>query len=149
MCICSQFLSFQTRSFNEISQKWEKCYEQFLLHLPLSSHLINFHCRGLKGLAFLDLAQNNIRILEPGILRALDSLTALNLERNVIQKLHKAVFDGVNDTLSSLSLLNNLLTEFPLEAIRSLSELRVSQTVCFFACQLSLQQECSSKLPSC
>ena len=56
----------------------------------------------------------------------MDSLTALNLERNVIQKLHRDVFSGVNDSLSSLSLLNNLLTEFPLEAIRSLPELRVS-----------------------
>jgi Leucine-rich repeat (LRR) protein len=83
--------------------------------------------RGLKGLAFLDLAQNNLRVIEPGNLQRLDSLTALNLERNVIQKLHKDVFDGVNDTLSSLSMLNNLLTEFPLEAIRSLPELRVSE----------------------
>ena len=81
--------------------------------------------RDLQGLAFLDLAQNNLRTLDPGSLQRLQSLTALNLERNVIQKLHPNVFDGVNDTLSSLSLLNNLLTEFPLEAIRSLPELRV------------------------
>lgn len=81
--------------------------------------------RDLQGLAFLDLAQNNLRLIEPGSLQRLDSLTALNLERNVIQKLHRDTFEGVNDTLSSLSLLNNLLTEFPLEAIRSLDELRV------------------------
>lgn len=82
--------------------------------------------RDLQGLVFLDLAQNNLRIIEPGALKRLNSLTALNLERNVIQKLHKDVFEGVTDTLSSLSLLTNLLTEFPLEAIRSLTELRVS-----------------------
>jgi len=81
--------------------------------------------KDLKSLAFLDLAQNNLRTIEPGVLQKLDSLTALNLERNVIQKLHRNVFLGVNDTLSSLSLLNNLLTEFPIEAIRSLQELRV------------------------
>ena len=81
--------------------------------------------RNLKGLTFLDLAQNVLKTLQPGVLQRLDSLTALNLERNVIQKLHRHVFDGVNDTLSSLSLLNNLLTEFPLEAIRSLTQLRV------------------------
>jgi hypothetical protein len=63
--------------------------------------------RDLKGLAFLDLAQNVLKTLHPGVLQRLDSLTALNLERNVIQKLHRHVFDGVNDTLSSLSLLNN------------------------------------------
>ena len=82
--------------------------------------------RDLQGLAFLDLAQNNLRTIEPGSLQRLNALTALNLERNVIQKLHRDVFLGVNDTLSSLSMLNNLLTEFPVEAIRSLPELRVS-----------------------
>jgi len=81
--------------------------------------------RDLEGLAFLDLAQNNLRTIEPGSLQRLNALNALNLERNVIQKLHKDVFLGVNDTLSSLSMLNNLLTEFPVEAIRSLPELRV------------------------
>ena len=83
--------------------------------------------RDLRSLAFLDMAQNNLRVIEAGALQRLDSLTALNLERNVIQKLHRNVFDGVNDTLSSLSLLNNLITEFPVEAIRSLPELRVSK----------------------
>ena len=82
--------------------------------------------RDLQGLAFLDLAQNNLRVIEPGSLQRLNALTALNLERNVIQKLHKDVFLGVNDTLSSLSMLNNLLTDFPVEAIRHLPELRVS-----------------------
>ena len=82
--------------------------------------------RDLRGVSFLDLAQNNLRVIEPGALQRLYSLTALNLERNVIQKLHRNVFSGVNDSLSSLSMLNNLLTEFPLEAIRSLPELRVS-----------------------
>ena len=37
------------------------------------------------------------------------------------------MFHGVNDTLSSLSLLNNLLTSYPTQAITSLSELRVSR----------------------
>ncbi len=80
----------------------------------------------LNGLAFLDLAQNNIRNLEPGSFTQLHSLTALNLERNVIQHLHPRLFDGITDTLSSLSLLNNLLTEYPIEALISLKELRVS-----------------------
>ena len=82
--------------------------------------------RNLKGLTFLDLAQNNLRQIAVGALNGLDSLTALNLERNVIQKLEGDVFYGVNDTLSSLSLLNNLLTSYPTQAITSLSELRVS-----------------------
>ena len=82
----------------------------------------------LAGLAFLDLAQNTIRDLGSGELSGLASLTALNLERNVIQTLKPDVFYGVNDTLSSLSLLNNLLTSYPQEAITSLADLRVSLT---------------------
>ncbi|PSN30909.1 hypothetical protein C0J52_26764 [Blattella germanica] len=84
--------------------------------------------RGLRTLAFLDLAQNGLRELPgPGgrILEGLHSLTALNLERNLIQSVGPEAFSGVNDTLSSLSLLNNLMTDFPTGAINSLTELRV------------------------
>ncbi|XP_052864375.1 leucine-rich repeat and fibronectin type-III domain-containing protein 3 [Anopheles cruzii] len=85
--------------------------------------------RGLKTLAFLDLSQNGIRELPGGTgvkaFEGLDSLTALNLERNLIQALGETAFSGVRKTLSSLSLLNNLLAEFPVGAIHSLRELRV------------------------
>lgn len=85
--------------------------------------------RGLKLLAFLDLSQNGIREL-PGssgirTFEGLETLTALNLERNLIQSLGETAFAGVRKTLSSLSLLNNLLAEFPVGAIHSLKELRV------------------------
>jgi Leucine-rich repeat (LRR) protein len=85
--------------------------------------------RGLKTLAFLDLSQNGIREL-PGIggirtFEGLDSLTALNLERNLIQSLGETAFQGTRKTLSSLSLLNNLLSDFPVGAVHSLKELRV------------------------
>lgn len=84
--------------------------------------------RGLKTLAFLDISQNNIRDL-PGAdgrdFEGLTSLTALNLERNLLQSIEETTFDGIKDSLSSLSLLNNLLPEFPTEAIAKLSELRV------------------------
>ncbi|XP_071537881.1 uncharacterized protein haf isoform X5 [Panulirus ornatus] len=79
----------------------------------------------LPVLAFLDVAQNQIRGLEGGALRNLHSLTALNLERNLLQTLEVEGFIGVNDTLSSLSLLNNLITDFPREALNTLTELRV------------------------
>lgn len=84
--------------------------------------------RNLKNLAFLDLAQNILSEL-PGpnghVFQGLGALTALNLERNVIQSLGESTFDGVKNTLSSLSLLNNLLTDYPTAAISKLPELRV------------------------
>lgn len=85
--------------------------------------------RGLKTLAFLDLSLNGIREL-PGVggirtFEGLDSLSALNLERNLISSLGETAFQGIRKTLSSLSLLNNLLSEFPVGAIHSLKELRV------------------------
>ncbi|XP_033150799.1 leucine-rich repeat and fibronectin type-III domain-containing protein 3 isoform X2 [Drosophila busckii] len=85
--------------------------------------------RGLKSLAFLDLSQNGIKEL-PGaggvrVFDGLDSLTALNMERNLIQSIAETAFAGVRKTLSSLSLLNNLLAEFPIGAVHSLKELRV------------------------
>jgi Leucine-rich repeat (LRR) protein len=85
--------------------------------------------RGMKTLAFLDLSQNGIREL-PGnggirTFESLESLTALNLERNLIQSLSETAFVGIRRSLSSLSLLNNLLAEFPVGAIHSLKELRV------------------------
>ncbi|XP_063700105.1 leucine-rich repeat and fibronectin type-III domain-containing protein 5 [Culicoides brevitarsis] len=85
--------------------------------------------RGLKNLAFLDLSQNSIKEL-PGptgvrTFEGMDKLTALNLERNLIQSLGENAFSGVRKTLSSLSLLNNLLSDFPVGAIHSLKELRV------------------------
>lgn len=84
--------------------------------------------RGMRTLAFLDLSQNSLREL-PGqdgsSFEGLDSLTALNLERNLIQTLREDAFAGVRNTLSSLSLLNNLLSDFPTKALSTLSELRV------------------------
>ncbi|XP_011173079.1 vasorin isoform X2 [Solenopsis invicta] len=85
--------------------------------------------RGLRTLAFLDLSQNSIREL-PGTsgikaFEGLDSLTGLNLERNLIQNIGPDAFHGIKNTLSSLSLLNNLIPDFPTAAINSVQDLRV------------------------
>lgn len=85
--------------------------------------------KNLNSLAFLDLSQNSIRELpSPDGNRAfegLNSLTALNLERNLLVQLREDAFAGVKHSLSSLSLLNNLLPEFPTAAISILTELKV------------------------
>lgn len=81
----------------------------------------------LKVLAFLDLAQNKIEYLEPKFLSEMQSLTAISLERNKIKNIDEKAFMGVNATLSSLSLLNNQLVEYPLQAISMLTEIRVSE----------------------
>lgn len=85
--------------------------------------------QGMRALAFLDLSQNSLREL-PGAdggstFAGLNALTALNLERNLLQELKPNAFEGIKSTLSSLSLLNNLLSDFPVAAMHSLSELRV------------------------
>ncbi|XP_035220403.1 leucine-rich repeat-containing G-protein coupled receptor 4-like [Stegodyphus dumicola] len=79
----------------------------------------------LKVLAFLDLAQNKIEALEPEFLSEMQSLTAINLERNKIKDVDEKAFMGVNATLSTVSLLNNMLSEYPMKAIEMLSEIRV------------------------
>ncbi|XP_022241874.1 vasorin-like [Limulus polyphemus] len=79
----------------------------------------------LSALSFLDVAQNQLSSLEPGFLQDLHSLTAINMERNRLLKVDSKAFRGVNDSLSSLSLLNNLLVEFPVDAVSSLTKLRV------------------------
>jgi len=85
--------------------------------------------RSLGALAFLDLAQNGIRSLSGGLFRHLDSLTALNMERNSLSTIEPDAFIGVNDTLSSLSLLNNLITEFPSQGLAPLTQLRVRNSI--------------------
>lgn len=86
--------------------------------------------RGLKTLAFLDLSYNSLRELPgsagPQAFDGLDSLTGLNLERNFIQNIEPHAFFGVRNTLSSLSLLSNLIPDFPTAAINSIHDLRVS-----------------------
>ncbi|XP_012251936.2 leucine-rich repeat and fibronectin type III domain-containing protein 1-like protein [Athalia rosae] len=85
--------------------------------------------RGLKTLAFLDLSYNSLREL-PGsagtqAFDGLDRLTGLNLERNFIQNIEADAFYGVKNTLSSLSLLSNLIPDFPTTAINSVRDLKV------------------------
>nr|XP_027202969.1 uncharacterized protein LOC113796878 [Dermatophagoides pteronyssinus] len=79
----------------------------------------------LTELAFLDLAQNKIEEIKPRMFRNHHLLTALSLERNLIRSMHPDTFVGLNDSLSSLSLLNNMLIEFPLLALSKLTGLRV------------------------
>jgi len=79
----------------------------------------------LASLAFLDLAQNDIERLDDDVFERLTSLTALNLERNALDDVSDDAFNGVNDTLSSLSLLNNVMTTFPTRALAQLTKIRV------------------------
>lgn len=80
----------------------------------------------LTEVSFLDLAQNKFAEILPDDFQNLRQLTALTLERNQVSSVHPRAFAGLNGTLSSLSLLNNKIEEFPTEAIRPLQQLRVS-----------------------
>uniref|UniRef100_T1JEM4 LRRCT domain-containing protein n=1 Tax=Strigamia maritima TaxID=126957 RepID=T1JEM4_STRMM len=79
----------------------------------------------LRSLAFLDFAQNRVNQLDGNVFKGLKSLTALNLEQNPLTRIPPDAFQGVQNTISSLSLLSAALEEFPVEALKGLTELRV------------------------
>ncbi|GBM56918.1 Leucine-rich repeats and immunoglobulin-like domains protein 3 [Araneus ventricosus] len=79
----------------------------------------------LHELSFLDLSQNKFSELLPDDFGNLRQLTALTLERNMVSSVDPKSFNGLNGTLSSLSLLNNKIEEFPTQSIKTLTQLRV------------------------
>lgn len=79
----------------------------------------------MSALAFLDLSQNSIEDVGSSFFQSMHSLTALSLERNRLGELHADAFRGLEDTMSSLSLLNNGFKEMPTKAVVILKELRV------------------------
>lgn len=83
--------------------------------------------RNLTSLAFLDLAQNKIQNVSSGFFTNMKSLTALSLEKNQIQHLEVNAFAGLENSMSSLSLLNNQFDHMPTEAVTILKELRVNE----------------------
>lgn len=78
----------------------------------------------LKQLAFLNLAQNQISQIPPKSFGHMNLLTAINLERNRISTIDDDTFDGVENSLSSLSLLGNLIDSFPARQLARLTALR-------------------------
>lgn len=80
--------------------------------------------KDLRHLAFLNLAQNQISHIPPKSFESTQSLTAINLERNRISRLEEDTFLGIERSLSSLSLLGNLLESFPAQQLANLSSLR-------------------------
>lgn len=129
-------LKLADNSLVNISKRAFHGLEPYLTNLNLkatSLTMVPEAIQNLTTLAFLDLAQNQIHQLEPHQFRNLHKLTALSLERNKIKTVNEQAFLGINDSLSSLSLLNNLLVEFPSQAISSLTELRVSFRINIFS----------------
>lgn len=80
--------------------------------------------RRLHKLAFLNLAQNQIANIPSKSFSQMNSLTAINLERNRISSLEEETFVGIENSLSSLSLLGNLLDTYPVGQLSRLSNLR-------------------------
>lgn len=77
----------------------------------------------LNKLIFLNLAQNYITQIPPESFISMRYLTAINLERNRLTTLDNRTFSGVEQTLSSLSLLGNLLSSYPTEQLSRLTSL--------------------------
>lgn len=101
--------------------------EDSLTDLNLKNTQLDFYPKAissLKNLAFLNLAQNQISKIPPRSFANMSSLTAINLERNRISLLDPNTFSGIESTLSSLSLLGNLLESFPTEQLAKLTSIR-------------------------
>jgi len=80
--------------------------------------------RHLHRLAFLNLAQNQISSIPSGSFELMSSLTAINLDRNRLVSVDKDTFNGAETSLSSLSLLGNLIEQLPQKQLEKLSVLR-------------------------
>lgn len=91
-----------------------------------NTHLESFPMaiKTLRNLAFLNLAQNQISHIPPRSFEFINSLTAINIERNRISNIENDTFLGVENSLSSLSLLGNLLEIYPVNQLSKLSFLR-------------------------
>ena len=116
--------NIETKAFNGL----ENCLKNLNLRATRLK-LIPEAIQNLTMLTFLDLSQNSLQEL-PGpqnqqLFQGLKMLMALNLERNLIQTIGSNSFLNVKTTLNSLSLLNNLLSQYPSAAIKHLSDLRV------------------------
>lgn len=77
----------------------------------------------LQRLVFLNLAQNKIAQIPSNSFGSMNYLTAINLERNRIARLDDETFAGLESSLSSLSLLGNLLASYPVRALARLRSL--------------------------
>lgn len=91
-----------------------------------NTHLESFPIalKTLRNLAFLNLAQNQISHIPPKSFEFINSLTAINIERNRISSIENDTFLGVENSLSSLSLLGNLLETYPVHQLSRLNALR-------------------------
>uniref|UniRef100_A0A1I7YZ89 Leucine-rich repeat-containing protein let-4 n=1 Tax=Steinernema glaseri TaxID=37863 RepID=A0A1I7YZ89_9BILA len=78
---------------------------------------------GLRLLSVLTIKCNQIGDLEGSLFKNMPSLIELNLDGNKISKIDGVAFDEVKNSLQSLVLDNNALTEVPAEAIRNLDNL--------------------------
>ncbi|KAK0396388.1 hypothetical protein QR680_001701 [Steinernema hermaphroditum] len=78
---------------------------------------------GLRVLSVLSIKCNQIGDIEGSLFKNMPSLIELNLSGNKISKIDGVAFDEVKNTLQSLVLDNNEMSEVPAEAIRNLDSL--------------------------
>ena len=77
----------------------------------------------LTNLQVLNLAENQIESLEPGVFRAMVNLLQVNLESNKIRELQPGVFE--NAYLTKVNISSNLLTEIQSQSFSNLEILEV------------------------
>ena len=78
---------------------------------------------GMESLDELTLNHNKLEHLGAGFFRGLNSLTTLYIDHNHIQTVNKDAFEGLEDSLTSLTLAGNQIQEFPMLALRRIHSL--------------------------
>ena len=78
---------------------------------------------GMESLDELTLNHNKLEHLGAGFFRGLNSLTTLYIDHNHVQTVNKDAFEGLEDSLTSLTLAGNQIQEFPMLALRRIHSL--------------------------
>ena len=78
----------------------------------------------MESLDQLTLNHNKLEHLGAGFFRGLNSLTTLYADHNQIQTINKEAFEGLEDSLTSLTLTGNQIGEFPMLALRRIHRLQ-------------------------
>ena len=119
-----KYLKILVMSENNIRQMEADDFkgESFILRVLEGIRRITIRV-GMESLDELTLNHNKLEHLGAGFFRGLNALTTLYVDHNQIQTVNKDAFEGLEDSLTSLTLAGNQIQEFPMLALRRIHSL--------------------------